>query len=181
MLFQLPFFFKSLFIFLKISLFIIKLFFLKMDKFTYCDMMEDADSKLFVRFNEKYKWFEKISRNKRLNSIDYVGVDVKGRKTHIELKQRKETLDKIKEYGDILIEPKKMSAYAAIMESGFTLDEQRLYINFTSDGYVLIWNMNDKLKINYYPNHRHWNPMKKEYENEDRFGLIIEQAIVKEL
>lgn len=144
----------------------------------YCDFQEKTDAALLEEFNEDLKWFTELTQNERLSEIDFTAIDKKGRKTHIELKQRKGTIKDFIKFKTIIIEPSKIARTTKIMESGYTLDEQRLFMNFVDDG-VIIFNLNRISKLEYYPNHKHFNPIKG-WENEDRFGLYITEAIIYE-
>lgn len=145
----------------------------------YFQWMEKTNIKNLHNFNDKVKWFERIEPTKEFSHTDATCYTKDGRKITVELKTRKETLQQFKNYGDILIEPKKISHFTDVMESGFTLNENCLYINFTADG-VAIFNFNemkqDSLVV--YPNHRQYNPGKKHYEFETRFGWKTRDAIL---
>lgn len=149
-------------------------------KLNYYDKQEEIDSKKLNEFNDQLQWFTDLTPNKRMSEIDYTAVDKKGRKTHIELKERKGTIDIYKKYGDILIEPGKIYATTRIMESGFTYDEQRLYMNWVDDG-VIIFNLNNISSMKFYPNHKQRNYGKKITEHEDRFALSMKDAIIYKL
>lgn len=146
---------------------------------TYFQWMELTNIKNLNNFNEKVHWFEKIEPTKEFSHTDATCYTKNGRKITVELKTRKETLQQFKDYGDILIEPKKISHFTDVMESGYTLNENCLYINFTADG-VAVFNFN-KLKPNSlitYVNHRQYNPGKRKYEFETRFGWKTNEAIM---
>ena len=61
------------------------------------------------------------------------------------------------------------------MESGYTLGEKVLYVNFCNDG-VFIYDHDNIHMMKVYPNHRHYNKGKGKYEYETRFGLFVEDA-----
>lgn len=143
----------------------------------FFDNQERRDAILLESLNRDLQWFDGLTANTRMSEIDYQATDKKGRLVHIELKERSGNIDQYLQWGDILVEPSKIQATTRIMESGHTLDEQRLYINFVDDG-VIIFNLNNLSKMNFYPNHKHWNRGKKCYENEDRFGLPVKDAII---
>lgn len=148
------------------------------EKAMYCDTMEDRNEQLLNDFNQHVHWFSEITPNERGSEIDFKCKDIKsGRTTHVETKERKGTIKQYANWGTVLIEPSKIARTSKIMESGYSLDEQRLYINFVDDG-VLVFNLNKISTLKYFPNHKHWNNRDKSYENEDRFGLLIEDAIV---
>lgn len=143
----------------------------------YFDKQEDKCSKLLYEFNEKERWFKGLTANTKGNEIDFKATDIKDRLVHIEHKQRKGTIEDYFKYGDVLIEPGKIYAFTRVMESGYTNNEQVLYINYTDDG-VIIFDMNKISNMNYYPNHRQINYGKKQYEFENRFGLKMSDAII---
>ena len=65
------------------------------------------------------------------------------------------------------------------MESGFTLDEQRLYINWTDDGAIMYTFQGEVIPTILYLNHKQKNYGKgKEKEYEDRLGIPIEYAVI---
>lgn len=143
----------------------------------FFDAQESRDSILLKSFNDDVKWFDGLTANTRMSEIDYQATDRKGRLVHIELKEREGDIAKYLQWGDVLVEPSKIQATTRIMESGHTNDEQRLLINFVDDG-VIVFNLNNLSRMNFYPNHKHWNRGKKCYENEDRFGLPMKDAII---
>lgn len=144
----------------------------------YCDMMEITDGKKLREFNDYIQFFIGLTANTKFSSIDFTCTDKKKRKVHVELKSRKETLKQLFQYKDILVEPHKISEFTKIMNSGYTRNEQRLYINFTSDGAVILFNLNKPHTMTFYPNHRHYNPKERRYVYQDRFGLNINDAII---
>lgn len=148
-----------------------------MNKNNFFDAQEAKDSNLLENLNHQLGWFIGLTANTRLSEIDYKATDKKGRLTHIEHKQRKGNIDQYIKYGDVLIEPSKWAATTRIMESGHSLNEQRLYINYVDDG-VIIFDLNNIGSMNVYPNHKQKNYGKKTVEHEDRFGLKMSDAII---
>ena len=143
----------------------------------YFDTMEAKDYKKLCDFNDQVNWFEAIDMMPKYNPTDSTCVDKKGRLVHIELKTREGSLYDYKRFGDVLVEPKKLNTFTNIMESGYTLDERCLYMNFVDDG-IIIYNFNDLDTIRVIPNHRHYNKGKQQYEFETRFALPINKAII---
>ena len=143
----------------------------------YFNNQEARCIQLLTEFNNAVHWFKKIHPNALYSHIDATATDISGRTVHIELKERKGNLSKFVEYGDIMIEPKKLEAFTAIGESGHALNEQRLYINFVDDG-VIIFNLDKLSNLAFYPNHRHFNKGRNTWEYEDRFGLKIQEALL---
>lgn len=131
---------------------------------------------LLYKFNEQMKWFRLCKENEEKSIIDFNCIDKKGRTCLVELKERNANIDS---YKDILMDATKMKFYADIMtQSGYTHNDQRLYINFMNDG-VVIFNLNNISSMNFYPNKKIWNPIKNDYEHRDKYGLKIdEDAIV---
>ena len=155
-----------------------------MAKFQYgnqfFDEQEDVNAYILEEeFNKQVGWFKNLNRHPKYEHIDYDGIDKKGRKVHIELKQRNGKIDDFKRLGDVVIEPAKVEAFAKIMESGYTLDEQRLYINWTDDGAIVYTFQGEVIPVVYYLNHRQRNYGKnKEEEFEDRLGIPIDYAAI---
>lgn len=143
----------------------------------YADKQENKDSKFLKNLNSKLNFFIEMKGLPKYSEIDFLCKDRKGRKVHVELKERSESLADFQRFGDVLIEVGKIHATSRIMESGYTLDEQRLYINFCKDC-VIIFNLNKIKDMRFYPNHKQWNPMKNSFEYEDRIGLRMKDAII---
>jgi hypothetical protein len=146
----------------------------------FFDTQEDVNAYILEKeFNKQLKWFNDFNRHPRFDHIDYDAKDKKGRKVHIELKQRKGTIDDFKRFGDVIIEPTKLEAFAKVMESGYTLDEQRLYINWTDDGAIIYTFQGEVIPVVYYLNHKQKNYGKNnQEEHEDRMGIPIDYAAI---
>ena len=124
----------------------------------FFDDQEDVNAYILEEeFNKQLDLFNKLNRHKKGDHIDYDGIDKKGRKCHIELKQRSGTVDDYIRFGDVFIEPTKLEAFSKIMESGFTLDEQRLYINWTDDGAIMYTFQGEVIPTILYLNHKQKN------------------------
>jgi hypothetical protein len=143
----------------------------------YFDAQESRCKKLLREFNDNLHWFKGITATTRLSETDFKCTDRKNRLAHVETKERKGTIQQFQDYGDILIETGKIHAFARIMESGFSNNEQTLYINFVDDG-VIILNINNISSMNFYPNHKQRNYGKGYTEHEHRFGLKMQDAII---
>ena len=146
-------------------------------KENYFDKQETRCKLLFRAFNDQKNWFTSLSANTRGSEIDFTAIDKKNRKCHCELKERKGTVQTYLDYGDVLIEVGKVFATTRIMESGHSLNEQRLYVNFVDDG-VIIFDLNQISNVKFYPNHKQRNYGKGITENEDRIGLPMSNAII---
>ena len=146
----------------------------------FFDNQEDVNAYILEEeFNKQLGWFKNLNRHPRFDHIDYDARDKKGRKVHIELKQRKGTIDDFKRFGDVIIEPTKLEAFAKVMESGYTLDEQRLYINWTDDGAIIYTFQGEIIPVVYYLNHKQKNYGKNNLEEyEDRMGIPIDYAAI---
>lgn len=148
---------------------------------SYFNVMEITDAYLLNSFNGYVHWFKNIRFNKRGSVIDAVGEDIKGRKVHIELKNRqgryKDFTDFCKHNDTIFIECGKLSAFSRIMQSGFSLNEQELIINLFDDGKtVVIHDINKPQPLKWLPNRAIKNPGTGEQEFEHRIGLLISEA-----
>ena len=153
-----------------------------LSKESYFDRMELEDARLLKAFNEQIKWFDGLTASTKGNPIDFKATDKKGRLVHIELKKRKGTIEDYSEqgkFGAIFVEPTKLAFFTRIGESGHTLNERRLFVNFVDDG-VIIFPLDEMkgTRLIWYPNHRHQNYGKNNIEYEDRIGLPLESAIV---
>lgn len=140
----------------------------------YVRRQETRCSRLLDEFNRKTGWFKEMHPNRDGSVMDFTATDVKGRKCHVELKERKGRTDT---YEDILLDATKLFGWARIGMSGATLQEQRLYFNFFEDG-VVIFDINRQKEMRFYPNHRQWNPALGRYETRDKIGLPVSSAIV---
>ena len=141
---------------------------------------ETNDILLLEEFNNQVSWFRgEISATTDGTSHDAEAYDKKGRKTIIEHKQRKGNTDLyIHKYGTVLVEPLKIAHMSKLQAvSGHSINQQRLYINYTDDG-VIVFNMNERHHMEYYPNHHHYDPIEGCYKDEDRIGIPVDEAII---
>ena len=145
----------------------------------YCDWMEKVNIKNLFELNDKLHWFDKITPTKTYTHSDAVCYTKNGRKITVELKTRSESNDTFQRWGNVFIEPKKLSHFTDVMESGYTRNENCLYINFTSDG-VIVFSFNDlREPLQIQPNHPQRNPKNGwEWEHETRLGISIKDAII---
>lgn len=146
----------------------------KLQSENYVRTQEQICTLLLITFNNSQHWFDYIKPNNEKSIIDYQCVDRKGRKCHVELKQRNANIDT---FPTILLDATKMYEWAKLSKTGSTLNEQRLYFNFMNDG-VIIFDINNQSELMFYPNHKQWNPAEGKYEYRDKFGLPIKNAIV---
>lgn len=141
----------------------------------FYNSQEDKDILLLRKCNSLFGWgFNDIKEFRRGNEVD-AKVTKDGKKYTLELKERDGNINDFFRYGDVFIEPSKMSYFVKIMESGYTLGEKVLYVNFCNDG-VFIYDHDNIHMMKVYPNHRHYNKGKGKYEYETRFGLFVEDA-----
>ena len=145
----------------------------------YCDEMENVNLNNLNRVNNQLHWFKEIIPSVKYNHSDATCYTKDGRKITVELKTRNETIKQLQKWGGVFIEPKKISHFTDVMESGFTLNENCLFVNFCPDG-VIIFSFNDlKEPLQILPNHRQRNPKNNfEFEHETRFSLNLKDAII---
>lgn len=149
-----------------------------MQKQNFFDLMEDVNIQNLRKFNEEQQWFTAITPTQRFNHTDATCYTTNNRKITIELKTRDETLEQFEKWGTVFIEPQKLAYMSAVMESGYCLNENCLYINFTSDGHCIVFVFNKIKNIEFKPNVKIWNKGKEKYEYESRFALDIGEALV---
>lgn len=143
----------------------------------YVEAQETKGERLLRKFNDYTNWFVDIHSNNDENPyapIDYLCIDKKGRKCHVEVKERK---GRIEDYKDIFVDVNKLKAWNDIIESGGTLDEQRLYFNFVNDG-VIVHDMNHQEEFKCYPIHKQVNYAKGSIETRDKYGLYTKNALL---
>lgn len=145
---------------------------------TYFQWMEHTNIKNLHKFNDKVNWFTKIEPTKEFSHSDAVCYTKDNRKITVELKTRTSSNKQFQDWGTVLIEPKKLSHFTDVMESGYTLNENCLYVNFTTDG-VIVFSFNDlKTPLSIMPNHQQRNPGKGKREFETRLGLSMNDALI---
>ena len=145
-----------------------------MENKEYVNKQEEICSNLLEEFNKQLKWFDEMKPNEEYSIIDYTCIDKKGRKCHLELKQRNANIDS---FDTIFLDVTKMYEWTKIGMSGFTNQEQRLYFNFMNDG-IIIFDLNNISNMEFYPNHKQPNYAKGIEEHRDKWGLKVEDAIV---
>lgn len=151
----------------------------------YFKKMEKKDAKNLKNFNEKVKWFNELEYNEEFARIDAMAKDKKGRKTHIEVKQRTKKYSDFtaftKAFDTIYLDTGKLETLSQIMLSGHALDEQELFISIFNDGNVIVvHNLNKKQPMMWLPNQRVWNEGKKKFEYEHRVGLYWWEGMIYE-
>lgn len=146
-------------------------------KENFFDWKEQENIKNLHKFNEDHHWFTAITPTERFNHTDAICMTKDDRKITVELKTRDATIEQFQTWGTVLIEPQKLAHFSLIMESGYSLNEDCLYINFATDG-VIIFDFNKLKNITFIPNHKHYNKGKRKWEYESRFALDIGEALV---
>lgn len=149
----------------------------------YFDTQETRDERILKSFNEKTQMFTQITYHKKGSEIDVEAIDKKGRKCHIEIKER---TDKYKDFelfktkfDNIYLETGKLNALRKIMQSGYPLNEQELFINIFDDGdTIVIHNLNEPQEMIWMPNKRIYNRGLNKMEYEHRLGVLIKNAII---
>ena len=107
----------------------------------YFDKSEAICAEKLEQFNNKYHIFNDLGSLHSGSSIDFTGITITDKIANIELKNRNITST---EYPTIIIEPHK---YCKLIIDWLYDGKEPLYINFTSDGYVLVHNLRpDKTK-----------------------------------
>ena len=155
-------------------------------KKNYFDALEEQDEKIITEFNNDLKWFTNLQYNNKGSKIDATAQDKKGRKVHIEIKQR--TGDKygnfknfIEHFDTIFLDTGKLDYFSKIMSSGFTLNEKELFVSIFDNGnIIIIHDLNQPQTIEWLPNNRIYNPGTKQWEYEHRIGLYWYNGLVYE-
>lgn len=151
----------------------------------YFDSMESKDFEILKNFNDDVKFFSKLTYNQKGSKIDATALTKKGKKCHIEIKQR------TGEYGDfknfiehfdtIFIDTGKLDWFSRIMTSGFTNDEKELFMSIFNNGdIVIIHDLNKPQTIEWLPNQRLWNHGTKKWDSEHRLGFYWYNGIIFE-
>lgn len=152
---------------------------------SYFKRMERKDAINLKNFNDKMNWFTELEYNEEYSRIDAEAMDKKGRKTHLEVKQRTKKYSDFtafaKQFDTIYLDTGKLEHFSQIMLSGHELDEQELFVSIFNDGDVIvIHNLNKPQPMMWLPNQRVWNEGKKKFEYEHRVGLYWWNAMVFE-
>lgn len=152
----------------------------------YFDLLEKKDEQIITKFNDDLKWFNNLKYNNKGSKIDATALDKKGRKVHIEIKQR--TGDRygnfknfIEHFDTIFLDTGKLDYFSKIMSSGFTLNEKELFVSIFDEGkIIIIHDLNKPQIIEWLPNNRIFNPGTKQWEWEHRIGLYWYNGMVYE-
>lgn len=142
----------------------------------YFNVMEGSDERILNEFNSSVNFFKEVTYNKFGNAIDATAVDVKGRKTHIEIKQRtgkySDFYEFTKSFDTIYLDTGKVDHFAQIMFSGYSLNECEIFVSIFNDGdFIVVHDLNKPQDIKWLPNQRVYNPGKKRWEYTHRLGF----------
>lgn len=152
----------------------------------YFDTLEAKDAAIMTAFNDDLKWFTNLTYNKKGSKIDATATDKKGRKVHIEIKQRTGTRygifkNFIEQFDTIFLDTGKLDWFSKIMSSGYTLQEKELFVSIFDNGNIIIvHDLNRPQAIEWLPNNRIFNPGTKHWEYEHRIGLYWYNGLVYE-
>lgn len=130
----------------------------------YADKCEDIDFELMMDFNSKLK-LKQLAKTEYMHPTDASGYTEDNRLVEIELKNRNIKHDT---YNTIMIEPYKLD-YARHQDS------IQLYVNFTNDEHVIVFNLHNVGKLN----EKNFNIPSKLYERvklSKRYEIPIEKA-----
>lgn len=150
----------------------------------YFDSMELKDAQIVRAFNQNVKFFNELTFNEKGSKIDATALTKKGKKCHIEIKQRTgERYGKFKnfveEFDTIFLDTGKLDWFSKIMSSGYTLQEKELFISIFDKGdTIIIHDLNKPQQIEWLPNQRLFNPGTKKWEWEHRIGLFWYNGII---
>lgn len=103
----------------------------------YCAESEERDWSLMMLFTERADFFTSCTRCEEYSTIDGTAVRVTPERTNsynVELKYREMPHDR---YGGYFLECDKYAELRRYSDNGYI----PLYINFFSDGYTAIWNV----------------------------------------
>ena len=135
---------------------------------SFYSKMERKDEQVLNDFNAQLNFFTEMTYNPKgdKSEIDVYAKDKKGRKVHLEVKQR---IGKYSDFGE----------FSRIMQSGYTLNEQELFVNIFNDGNIItIHNLSVPQPIQWLPNQKIYNKGTKQWEYEHRVGLYWNTAII---
>ena len=155
-------------------------------KQNYFDKLEEKDAQIINAFNDDLKWFTDLHYNAKGSKIDATAKDKKGRKVHIEIKQRTGTRygdfkNFIEEFDTIFLDTGKLDYFSKIMSSGYTLEEKELFVSIFNNGdIIIIHDLNRPQQIEWLPNNRLFNPGTEKWEYEHRIGLYWYNGLVYE-
>lgn len=153
----------------------------------YFDLLEKKDAQIINAFNNDLKWFTNLKYNDKGSRIDATATDKKGRKVHIEIKQRTGTRygvfkNFIQEFDTIFLDTGKLEWFSRIMSSGYTLQEKELFVSIFDEGKIIIvHDLNKPQQIEWLPNNRIYNPGTKQWEYEHRIGLYWYNGLIYEM
>ena len=150
----------------------------------YYDRLEQRDSEILTEFNNQVKFFTELKFTEKGTRIDATGIDIKGRKANIEVKQRTGRYGNFEafrgRFKEIYLDTGKLDYFSNLMmKSGFTMDEQELFISIFDDGdTIVIHNLNKPQPVMWLPNQTVTNIGGQRRETEHKIGFLISEAII---
>lgn len=149
----------------------------------YVKKQEQNDRDILQAFNDDLNYFQELTFTADKTRHDATAVDKKGRKVHIEIKQRegkyKDFNEFKKKFNSCYLSTDKIPWFQKINTSGHSLNEQQLFITIFDDGdTILLFNLLKEQPVEFQPNTRVWNPMKKQWQYETNIGFLIENALI---
>lgn len=152
---------------------------------SFYSKMERKDEQVLNDFNKQLNFFTEMIYNPKgdKSEIDVYAKDKKGRKVHLEVKQRigkySDFGEFVKKFDTIFIECGKLYQFSRIMQSGYTLNEQELFLNIFNGGDIItIHNLSVPQPIQWLPNQKIYNKGTKQWEYEHRVGLYWNTALI---
>ena len=150
----------------------------------YFNEMERKDAQILRAFNDDVKFFSELTYNDLGSKIDATAKTKRGKKCHIEIKQRTgerygDFKKFIEQFDTIFLATSKIDAFSKIISSGYSLNEKELFVSIFDDGDTII--IHDVLKpqqIEWLPNQRLWNPGTKQWDYEHRLGFYWQNGII---
>lgn len=137
-----------------------------MDKEFFSQQEEIGFEKMYS-LNEYFQLSD-FGRTPEKYDFDASGVTKTGSVVAIEIKNRLNyTLEDFKRFGSVVIEPHKL----AEMYTAHIFDKYiPLYVNFTEDGYAIVFNLTDTKDIKYSTSQRYASIQSKGYERTEKGG-----------
>lgn len=157
-----------------------------MENSNYFNLMEQKDAKIIKAFNDDVNFFKELTYNEKGSRIDATALTKRGKKCHIEIKQRTgsrygDFKKFIEQFDTIFLATSKVDMFSKIMSSGYTLSEKELFVSIFNEGDIII--IHDLLKpqeIEWIPNQRLWNPGTKKWDYEHRLGFYWYNGLIFE-
>lgn len=157
-----------------------------MSKTNYFNQMEEKDAQIIRAFNDDVHFFKELTYNDLGSKIDVTAITKRGKKCHIEIKQRTgqrygDFKKFIEEFDTIFLAISKLDFFSKIMSSGYSLSEKELFVSIFNEGDIII--IHDILKpqdLEWLPCQRLWNPGTKKWDIQHRLGFYWYNGIIYE-